>query len=208
MNITDLSYKAAVDSLTDLITQNKSGIDDFKLKLYFDWITSKTEYLQKENQAITIPDTQLPQTLSIQTYNYLKPKLKKIVNSTYKKINDKYVRNTSRISVAASTELFTTLYLSKRNVVWVDFGFNVGNEFGGRHPAVILKNLGEVLIVAPISTNSNGVEESDTIITFLPNELYRMPSLRHRFTNITRITPVSLIRVDLNSNIGSMKATK
>ena len=68
--------------------------------------------------------------------------------------------------------------------------------------------MGDVLIVAPVSTNTNGVQASNTVITFYPNEFYRMPSLRHRFTNITRITPVSLIRVDLDSQIGSVKTTK
>ena len=29
--------------------------------------------------------------------------------------------------------------LKRGKVVWVDFGFNIDEEFGGRHPAVILK---------------------------------------------------------------------
>ncbi|MBQ5363327.1 MAG: hypothetical protein IIU63_08265, partial [Clostridia bacterium] len=56
--------------------------------------------------------------------------------------------------------------------------------------------------------NQNAIQASNTVITFTPQELYNMPSLRHRFTNITRITPVSLIRVDLDSPIGSVKTQK
>ena len=38
------------------------------------------------------------------------------------------------------------------NVIWLDFGFNIGNEFGGVHPAVILKNFDNDLLVVPISS--------------------------------------------------------
>ena len=31
------------------------------------------------------------------------------------------------------------------DVVWVEFGFNIGEEFSGRHPAVVLKNGGKTL---------------------------------------------------------------
>ena len=36
----------------------------------------------------------------------------------------------------------------------------------------------------------------------------RMPSLRARFTNITRITPVSVYRLDTTSKVGSLKKEK
>ena len=208
MTTENLSYKNAIQTLTELITANNGNLDDFKLKLYFDWITTKTEFLQKESQPISIPDTKLPNEISFQTYAHLRPNLKIIVDNAYDILNGKYVRNDSRVAIEDSTLLFRSLFLSSRNVVWVDFGFNIGSEFGGRHPAIILKNMGDVLIVAPVSTNTNGVQASNTVITFYPNEFYRMPSLRHRFTNITRITPVSLIRVDLDSQIGSVKTTK
>ena len=42
--------------------------------------------------------------------------------------------------------------LKRGNVVWIDFGFNIGNEFGGMHPAVILKNFDKDLFVVPISS--------------------------------------------------------
>ena len=208
MTTNDLSYKNAIQALTELITTNGSNLDDFKRKLYLDWITTKTEFLQKEGQPICIPDTKLPNEISLQTYAHLRPNLKRIVDNAYDVLDGRYKRNTSSVAIEDSTLLFRSLFLSSRNVVWVDFGFNIGSEFGGRHPAIILKNMGDVLIVAPISTNTNGIQSSDTVITFYPNEFYRMPSIRHRFTNITRITPVSMIRVDLNSQIGSVKTTK
>ena len=208
MTTNDLSYKNAIQALTKLITTNGSNLDDFKLKLYLDWIATKTEFLQKEGQPIHIPDTKLPKVITIPTYTYLKPNLQKIVGKAYDLFDNQYIRNNHPISDSDLTSLFKALYLSKKNIVWVDFGFNIGNEFGGRHPAVILRNLGAVLLVAPISTNTNGVQESNTVITFTPEDVYKMPSLRHRFTNITRITPISIIRVDFNSSIGSMKTQK
>ena len=168
MTTNDLSYKNAIQALIQLITTNRSNLDDFKLKLYLDWITTKTEFLQKEGQPIYIPDTKLPKVITIQTYTYLKPNLQKIVGKAYDLFDNQYIRNNHSISDSDSTSLFKVLYLSKRNIVWVDFGFNIGNEFGGRHPAVILRNLGEVLLVAPISTNRSCVQESNTIITLSP----------------------------------------
>ena len=37
-------------------------------------------------------------------------------------------------------------------VIKVNLGFNIGNEFGGMHPAVILKNFDNDLFVVPISS--------------------------------------------------------
>ncbi len=44
------------------------------------------------------------------------------------------------------------ILFKRGNVVWIDFGFNIGNEFGGMHPAVILKNFSNDLFVLPISS--------------------------------------------------------
>ena len=34
-------------------------------------------------------------------------------------------------------------FIVRGDVVWVEFGFNIGEEFSGRHPAVVLKNGGK-----------------------------------------------------------------
>lgn len=54
-------------------------------------------------------------------------------------------------------------YVTRKQVVWVDFGVNVGQELNHSHPAVVLysrPNVGTVL-VAPLTSKSN---ESDVII--------------------------------------------
>ena len=38
------------------------------------------------------------------------------------------------------------------DVIWVEFGFNIGEEFSGRHPAIVLKNGGKTLLVLPITS--------------------------------------------------------
>ena len=42
--------------------------------------------------------------------------------------------------------------LKRGAVVWIEFGFNIGNEFGGRHPAIILRKTGKSVFVVPLSS--------------------------------------------------------
>lgn len=66
--------------------------------------------------------------------------------------------------------------ITRGDVVWVEFGFNVGEEFSGRHPAVVLKNGGKTLLVIPITSknptpkqiNSNNYLEINNIYNFKP----------------------------------------
>lgn len=54
-------------------------------------------------------------------------------------------------------------YVTRKQVVWVDFGVNIGQELNHSHPAVVLysrPNVGTVL-VAPLTSKEN---ESDVII--------------------------------------------
>lgn len=48
--------------------------------------------------------------------------------------------------------IMRSIVLVRKAVVQVDFGYNVGTEFGGRHPAIILKNLKDSLIVIPYTS--------------------------------------------------------
>lgn len=54
-------------------------------------------------------------------------------------------------------------YVTRKQVVWVDFGVNIGQELNHSHPAIVLysrPNVGTVL-VAPLTSKEN---ESDVII--------------------------------------------
>lgn len=50
-------------------------------------------------------------------------------------------------------KLLAKKILFKRgNVVWIDFEFSIGSEFGGMHPAIILKKFWNDLFVLPVSS--------------------------------------------------------
>ncbi|MEF9946672.1 MAG: hypothetical protein RR737_08825 [Lachnospiraceae bacterium] len=51
--------------------------------------------------------------------------------------SNNYHRNTTPFVSQDKECLLHNLVLIRGNVVWVEFGFNVGCEFGGKHPAII-----------------------------------------------------------------------
>lgn len=201
---------ATVTKLQQLVQTNSAAIPDDKLEIFYKWVQSQCCYLEKEQQPFVVAQSQIPQTLSVDNYNYLSRRIAPILSNHYAFNGIEYVRNGTPMSDTDATSVYCNSYLSPRNIVWVDFGFNIGNEFGGKHPAIILKNLNnDVLIVAPVSTNVNNSHvASNTVITFSGSDMYNMPSLRARFTNITRITPVSVYRLDTTSKVGSLKKEK
>lgn len=110
------------------------------------------------------------------------------------------------------------------NVVWIDFGFNVGNEFGGMHPAVILKNFDNDLFVVPISSKKpleyvkieeklannelskkeydNKKEAITEIVEILNINGFRK---MQRWARITRMKKVSMLRVNFSGTIGTLE---
>lgn len=110
----------------------------------------------------------------------------------YDKATDKYIISVKKCTVPqADIELLLrSLVLIRKAVIRVDFGYNIGTEFGGRHPAIILKNLKDSLVVIPLSSqmpkNMDYNVKVDKVYGFL-----EMP----RWANVTRITQVSLSRV-------------
>ena len=83
-----------------------------------------------------------------------------------------------------------SLVLIRKAVVWVDFGYNIGTEFGGRHPAIILKNLKDSLVVIPLSSQVPKSMEYSVRV----DKVYGFPEMP-RYANVTRIAQVSLSRV-------------
>ena len=78
----------------------------------------------------------------IDKYNYerLNKQLKNIVKNNYALKKNNYIFNNTNISKEDTMLLTKKVLLKRGNVVWIDLGFNIGNEFGGMHPAIILKN--------------------------------------------------------------------
>ena len=122
---------------------------------YYKWTTLKTNLILDE-KSFQIPPIALPNTIKKDTYQWLRPEKQAVVSKyhCYDKETDKYIISVKKDSVPnEDIEIIArSLVLIRKAVVWVDFGYNIGTEFGGRHPAIILKNLKDSLIVIPLSS--------------------------------------------------------
>ena len=83
-----------------------------------------------------------------------------------------------------------SVVLIRKTVVWVDFGYNIGCEFGGRHPAIILKNFKDTLLVIPLSSKAPKTMDFSIKVPIV----YGFPPM-DRWANVTRITQISLSRI-------------
>lgn len=116
------------------------------------------------------------------------------------------------------------ILFKRGNAVWIDYGFNIGNEFGGMHPAVILKNFDTDLFVVPISSKQpsgyvkleeeladNGLSKEEyenkkeEIIEIV--ELMKINGYQkmQRWARITRMKKVSMLRVNFSGTIGTLE---
>lgn len=64
-------YTAAISMLQQLIQTNAAAVPDDKPEMFYKWIQSKCAYLQSEQQPFSVAQNQVPQTLSVDNYNYL-----------------------------------------------------------------------------------------------------------------------------------------
>lgn len=97
--------------------------------------------------------------------------------------------------------------LKRGKVVWVDFGFNIDEEFGGRHPAVILKLFGNSMYCIPIDSGhipSNKIGKEYAIEIPFIYDMPRMP----RWCNVLRLKSVSCQRINFTSPIGRIRGEK
>lgn len=89
-------------------------------------------------------------------------------------------------------------------VFWIDFGVNIGEEFGGRHPGIILKRGGNTVIVVPLSTKTPTEKQLESGTYVKVNRVYGFKKMT-RWVNVLNIMPVSIQRIDFDSNIGDVK---
>ena len=197
-------------------------------KLYFTWIRDKTKKIENEKDIDYIYKNIVQYTLKnykIDKYNYerLNKQLKNIVKNNYALKKNNYIFNNTNISKEDTMLLTKKVLLKRGNVVWIDFGFNIGNEFGGMHPAIILKNFDNELFVLPISSKKPKeykkleqdyhnkkitLEECEkkkgqiTEIVQIDN-IYRFKDMI-RWANITRMKKVSILRLNFNGTIGKV----
>lgn len=197
-------------------------------KLYFTWIKDKTKKIENEKDIDYIYKNIVQFTLKnykIDKYNYerLNKQLKNIVKNNYALKKNNYIFKNTNISKEDTMLLTKKVLLKRGNVVWIDFGFNIGNEFGGMHPAIILKNFDNEIFVLPISSKKpkeykkieqdyhnkkitleecEKKKEQITEIVQIDN-LYRFKDMI-RWANITRMKKVSILRLNFNGTIGKV----
>ena len=197
-------------------------------KLYFTWISDKTKKIENEKDIDYIYKNIVQHALKnykIDKYNYerLDKQLKNIVKNNYALKKNNYIFNNTNISKEDTMLLTKKVLLKRGNVVWIDFGFNIGNEFGGMHPAIILKNFDNEIFVLPISSKKPKeykkleqdyhnkkitLEECEkkkgqiTEIVQIDN-IYRFKDMI-RWANITRMKKVSILRLNFNGTIGKV----
>ena len=197
-------------------------------KLYFNWIRDKTKKIENEKDIDYIYKNIVQYTLKnykIDKYNYerLNKQLKNIVKNNYDLKKNNYIFNNTNISKEDTMLLTKKVLLKRGNVVWIDFGFNIGNEFGGMHPAIILKNFDNEIFVLPISskkpkeykkleqdyhnkkiTLEECVKKKGQITEIVQiDNIYRFKDMI-RWANITRMKKVSILRLNFNGTIGKV----
>lgn len=89
--------------------------------------------------------------------------------------------------------------LKRGKVVWVDFGFNIGTEFGGKHPAVILRVSGEKVFVVPLSSQKPDDPSKDMFVEV--DKVYQLKPMK-RWVNVLNMVGVSVQRIDFTNSTG------
>lgn len=192
--------------LSSLIAQtdktNKENIR--RAKMYLQWLANKTDLINAEHSKLKIPDQVIPQKITSFRYKKIPIKYVELI-SKYYKINKagEYELSVLPTNIKSDEKvgIVKTLLLSRGNVCWADLGFNVGCEFGGRHPVLIIQNWETTLLVIPL-TSQVPKEESDYKIE-IP-KVYNFAD-KQRWANITCVTVISIYRIDFNGSFGSVK---
>lgn len=226
--------KAYLRCLKKLRTFRKSlvrDIDKKRGKLYFTLLADKTEKVMNEKDEnyiyTNVLNNTLPQYVITQyTYNKSNKTIKNIIKKHYNFSENKYAFTNSKISIEDVKMLMKYVLFKRGNVIWLDFGFNIGNEFGGMHPAVILKNFDNDLFVVPISskkppeylkieqdlkdkkiTDDEYQKRKDDITEII--ELSKINGFRNmlRWARITRMKKISMLRVNFSGSIGTLDGT-
>lgn len=114
----------------------------------------------------------------------------------------KWIEKKSQIINTEKTFVVPKDFNIKRgNVVWVEFGFNIGREFGGKHPALVLRRTGESIFVLPLSS-----QKPDEIKDFHVkiDRVYGFKNIT-RWANVLKIVNVDIQRIDFTCSIGNVK---
>lgn len=169
---------------------------------YYEWLSRKTQIITNEKNY-EYPLNAIPTIINEFEYNYLYPEKQAIINTYYNFESEqkRYVIKVKKsiITTEHRKMLVNNCALKRGNVVWVEFGCNIDCEFGGRHPALILKKCNGSIIVVPLSSKEPKNDSTNVKIS----KVYNFEPME-RWANILRIIPVSVQRIDFNSKIGNV----
>lgn len=94
-------------------------------------------------------------------------------------------------------------YLRRGGVFWAELGHNIGEEYGGHHPVLILKKGREKVIVVPISSKEPTKAQKDS------GHYVQLETLkggfkddRQRWVNVLNTTPISMQRLEITGTTG------
>ncbi|WP_160678771.1 type II toxin-antitoxin system PemK/MazF family toxin [Clostridium sp. C8-1-8] len=174
---------------------------------FLSWTTIKIDMILKEND-IKIPKNIIPSTINSYVYKKLKLDIQKLIEKLYVKIKISDADFMYKLDVnkeileSEVKSLAEALVLKRGSVIWVEFGFNIGHEFGGKHPALILKNISDGFVVAPLSSKKpKEIKDYHVKVNRVDNFTVK----KSRWINIHRIVPISMARVDFDSTIGKVR---
>lgn len=109
-----------------------------------------------------------------------------------------YVKNEKSFSVPDGIQI-------KRGMVfWAELGHNIDQEYGGRHPVVVLRVGGSTAIVIPLSTQEPTEAQMNSGIYAEIDRVYEFTRMR-RWVNVLNATPISIQRFDFKGKIGNIK---
>lgn len=190
------------NSLSALISKTNQSIQDDvdRTIMYLDWLIKKTEYINCERDPIKIPDRAIPKTIDAFRFSKLPEKEKIFLRQFYRKDESDYIVSVilSNIDDLNRARIARDLLLSRGRVCWVEFGFNIGCEYGGRHPAIVIKNYGNTLWVIPLTSQEPEKERDYLLEVPFIHELQPM----RRWAVISSMTTISTHRVDFNGHFG------
>ena len=89
------------------------------------------------------------------------------------------------------------------NVIWVHFGFNIGSEFGGHHPAIVVRKMGNAVYVIPLDSGNIPEDKKDKGYLIPIRYVYNFQKMP-RHCNIYNMIKIDYRRIDFSQNVGSI----
>lgn len=192
------------DTISKLIQEtNKEITDDVdRIEKYLEWLIKKTEFVNIERSPTSIPDKAIPRKIHSIRYNRLPSVEKVFLDDYYKEDGEYYILacDYKLILGNARERIANDILLSRGCVCWVEFGFNIGSEYGGCRPAIVIKNFKNTLLVIPLTTQKKDDRDYILEVPFIHN----LPK-KKRWAMISNLTTISVHRVCFNNGFGMVR---